>query len=99
MKKYILTIICILFVGFFGCVSIDEIPKNLYENYDVNSLKTTDITYQLATTNDVSVIVDNDTKIIRFNKNWYLVHKDWIKTFNENQDTLLEMLDSKKKPE
>lgn len=93
MRKYFFFIFCICFIG---CVSIDEIPKNLYENYDVNSLKSTDITYQLATTNDVSVIVYDKEELIRFNQDWYLVHKDWIKTFNENQDTILDMLDQKK---
>lgn len=96
MRKYFFFIFCIFFIGFIGCVSIDEIPKNLYENYDVNSLKSTDITYQLATTNDVSVIVYDKEELIRFNQDWYLVHKDWIKTFNENQDTILDMLDQKK---
>lgn len=96
MRKYFFFIFCICFIGFIGCVSIDEIPKNLYENYDVNSLKSTDITYQLATTNDVSVIVYDKEELIRFNQDWYLVHKDWIKTFNENQDTILDMLDQKK---
>lgn len=96
MRKYFFFIFCICFIGFIGCVSIDEIPKNLYENYDVNSLKSTDITYQLATTNDVSVIVYDKEELIRFNQDWYLVHKDWIKTFNENQDTILDMMDQKK---
>ena len=96
MRKYFFFIFCICFIGFIGCVSIDEIPKNLYENYDVNSLKSTDVTYQLATTNDVSVIVYDKEELIRFNQDWYLVHKDWIKTFNENQDTILDMLDQKK---
>lgn len=87
-----------LFVGGCGIFnpSIREIPANINENaVDVNALKTTDKTYQVC--NPTVIKVDDGKKqTLSFDKNWYLVHADWLKKFNENQDALLSLLDSKK---
>lgn len=96
MKKVLSIFVFVLCLVVAGCLSPD-VPKDINETYDVNSLKTTDVTYQLATTNTVSVLVDQSEKSMTFTTDWYLVHKDWIKTFNENQNTILSLTESKKK--
>lgn len=99
MKK--IFIIFSLLICFCGCQyftnsPISEMPETLYENYDVNSLKSTDITYQLSEIDEIHVLVDGDKKLIRFTEDWYIVHKDWIKTFNENQDIIINSAIQKK---
>lgn len=95
MKKLLSSIIIVFTLS--GCISTNEIPESRYEHYDVNSLKSTDVTYQVSDMIDIPVIIDDNTIMLKFDTNWYLVHRDWIKTFNENQDTLIDILDSKKK--
>lgn len=84
--------ILILFI-FTGCIGI---PANINENaIDVNSLETNQRTWMLA--KKQSVIIQNDKgkdEIYNFSSDWYVVHKDWIKQFNKNQDTLLSLLES-----
>jgi len=84
-----------------GCASwfnpaIREIPANIHGNaVDVNSLKSTDKTYQIVETKAIEVS-DGKKQTIVFNDNWFMVHKDWIKKFNENQNALLSLIESKK---
>lgn len=88
MKRVLFTLV--LISGLMGCW---HLPKDLnQDDYDVNSLKSTDKTYQLAKIQTIEVI--DDKKIEKaFDDNWYLVHNDWIKTFNKNQDSLLKLLE------
>ena len=78
-----------------GCASMtkDDIPSDaLKPSYDVNSLKDTDRTYNIISNHTITVTVSDKPVECVFNDNWYIVHKDWIKKFNENQDALLEIL-------
>lgn len=83
-----------------GCgllnIGIREVPKNINDNaVNVQSLKTTDKTYQVVDTQNIKVD-DGKKQTISFDENWYLVHRDWLKKFNENQDALINLIDSKK---
>lgn len=88
MKKilFVVSFVCVL----SGCFNI-SIPAIVDSSaVDVNVLKENDRTWKLAKNQTIIVSVDsNDTKM-NFNEKWYLVHEDWIKTFNENQDLLIE---------
>lgn len=88
-----LVISCVIGFVLTGCLGI---PANINENaIDVNSLETTQRTWMLA--KKQSIIIQNDKgndEIYNFNNDWYVVHKDWIKQFNKNQDTLLNLLES-----
>ena len=64
--------------------------------YDVNSLKTTDITYKIPDKTKIPVYQDGDKKTVLFNEDWFVVHKDLLKTMNENQDLLISTLKKNK---
>lgn len=101
MKKIIFAfmlsvLLCISGCAYFTNSPISEIPETLYENYDINCLKSTDVTYNISNQSDIYVIIDGKKELIRFTDDWYIVHKDWIKTFNENQDTIINLLNQKK---
>lgn len=88
MKK--LSFFIVLTTVLSGCFNI-SIPAVLDNNaIDVNVLKENDRTWKLAKNQTVIVSVDNNDNKMNFNEKWYLVHEDWIKTFNENQDLLIE---------
>lgn len=88
MKNILFTLLILTYLS--GCRTI---PKDLYDNeYDVNSLRTTDKTFQLTEPQTIKVIDDKKIEMV-FDTNWYLVHNDWIKTFNKNQDALLQLLE------
>lgn len=89
MNRILFTLIVMISIN--GCRML---PKDINQNeYDVNSLRTTDKTYQIT---EPQIIKVNDDKKIEmlFDSNWFLVHNDWIKTFNKNQDTLLDLLEN-----
>ncbi len=88
MKK--ISFVILLSIVLSGCFSI-SIPAVLDNNaVDVNVLKENDRTWKIAKTQTIIVSVDNNDNKMNFNEKWYLVHEDWIKTFNENQDLLIE---------
>lgn len=94
MKKilFIISFVCIL----SGCFSI-SIPAIIDGNaIDVNVLKENDRTWNIAKNQTIIVSVDNNDTKMNFNEKWYLVHEDWIKTFNENQDLLIEYFKNSK---
>jgi len=81
----ILLICCIL----SSCILI---PKKDNE-WDINSLKNEEHTFKIKAQN---IKLDGQLKSVRFDDNWYIVHDDFIKTFNENQDLLLVALEQTK---
>jgi len=92
LKRSLLSIIVVLFIiSFTSCGTV----PNVYENsYDVNSVKETEKTHVF---NDQDIKLSGDLKSTKFNGEWVIVHPDFIKTFNENQDTLIECLQKLKK--
>jgi hypothetical protein len=86
--------ILILVYGLFlvGCVG--GLPKNIDKSYDSGSLKSSDKTYEFK---NQSVRLSGSIKSTRFDGEWVIVNKDFIKTFNENQDTLIDSLQKQKK--
>lgn len=91
LKTLSVVILIMSFVN--GCIHI-IFPSSIDKpNVDVNSLKTSDRTWNLYTNQPINIRNDNGKQEISyFNENWFLVHKDWIKTFNENQNFILEIL-------
>ena len=85
LKQQLLKIIIISFCLFIsGCFNI---PKD--QPWDVNSLKESERTFRIK---EQTIKVDGKWKSINFDEGWYLVSQDHMKTFNENQDDLLEAL-------
>ena len=74
-----------------GCIHL-VIPSNK-PIIDTNSLKTTDRTWNLFIGQNITIRNDDGKQEVSyFDQQWFLVHKDWIKTFNENQNFILEIL-------
>ena len=65
--------------------------KIIEQRWDSNSLTDKDRTYKLDISKPVKI--ETESKSIFFKGNWYIVNEDFIKTFNENQDTLLKSLE------
>jgi len=86
LKKSLLPLILFILFLFNGCISI---PVSTERTWDVNSLKTEDHTFRIK---EQTIKVDGEWSSIKFNEGWYIVSEDHIKTFNENQDTLIETL-------
>ena len=88
MKKKLLTVIigslCLFAVS---CSCLDT--KVIEQKYDTNSLKETDKTYAIK---DQKIKLAGDLTVTKFKGDWYIVNQDFIKKFNENQDTTLDAL-------
>ena len=71
--------------------NISEVPKDVPQEHviDPNSLKTTEKTFPIK---DQEIRVSGDIFKTKFPGNWFMVHEDLIKNYNENQDTLIEVL-------
>lgn len=81
-----------------GCFSFKEqLPTNneIIEMYDSNSLKTSEKTYKIQDQTVISVYDNNKKSNIKFNDNWFVVHSDLLKTMNENQDYIIEVIKKK----
>ena len=92
LKRSLLSIIVIFFI--VSLTSCGTIPNVYKDTYDVNSVKETEKTYIF---NDQDIKLNGDFKLTQFNGEWIIVHPDLIKTFNENQDTLITCLQQLKK--
>ena len=82
-KLFFIPLIFSIFVS-----SCNTIPK-YEESWDINSLRDEEKTYQIKSQD---IKVNGKLNKIHFNSDWYLVHRELIKTYNENQDNLLETL-------
>lgn len=80
---------CLIPISFFFIVSCNSIPK--YEKpWDVNSLRDEEKTYRIQEQN---IWLSGKLNKTRFTDDWFLVHREFIKTHNENQDILIETLE------
>ena len=87
LKQRLLSIIVLSLCLFnFGCISP---PKDYEQAWDVNSLKVEERTFEIK---EQTIKVTGKLKAVSFDDGWYVVSADHIKTFNENQDTLLSAL-------
>ena len=100
MKKiFILFLLSLICNGCFTSKPQQEVipqKEEILQVYDVNSLKTTDITYRLQNKTKVEVYEEGDKKTVQFSDDWFIVHKDLLKTMNENQDLLISTLKKNK---
>ena len=99
-KTLFITILISLLCG--GCFTSKPqetvIPQKeeIIQVYDVNSLKTTDVTYRVQNKTKIPVYEEGDKKVVQFTEDWFVVHKDILKTMNENQDLLTKLLKKNK---
>jgi len=94
-KLFLATVLC-----FCGCIGIKKpLPTTaeLVSSYDVNALKSTDNTYRIQTGQPVKVYSDGKESELKFDTDWFIVHKDWLKQFNENQDYIIKALQTREK--
>lgn len=96
MKNNLITIVGILLIPFcltscrlFNPTSQIDM-KVIEQKWDSNSLTEKDKTYKFS---DQSIKITNDSKPTMFHGDWFVVNQDFIKTFNENQDTLIKSLE------
>lgn len=83
LKKAPLSLFIIgLCLSLISCLS-PGIPQKL----DESSIREKEKTYQLE-----KQIVKTDSGVKEVDNNWYMVHKDFLNTFNQNQDNLIKSL-------
>jgi uncharacterized protein YlzI (FlbEa/FlbD family) len=95
MKSDVLSILLFLIIPFISsCSFFPDIPdtKILEQQWDSNSLTTKDKTYKFSD----QIVKLEDSKDTKFNGSWFIVNEDFIKTHNENQDTLIKALEKVK---
>jgi hypothetical protein len=85
-KKLLRCILIVLLPMLLYSCSLIPKPQN---SWDPNSLKETEKSYQIKEQN---IKIQDKIGSVRFEDDWFLVHSDFIKTHNENQDNLLECL-------
>ena len=70
--------------------SQNTIPPDILDMYDLNSLTASDKTFRICHTNKITVY-DGDIKTnLFFSSEWFVVNKDLLKTFNENQNLIIQ---------
>jgi hypothetical protein len=79
--------------SFFGSSSRPT-PPIIEQKWDVKSLVEKDKTYKLEEHKPVQIM--NEEKPISFEGNWFVVSENLIKTHNENQDTVIKVLEKQK---
>ena len=92
----------IIVVLFFICGCINIKPNKISESdviqqIDVNALKTQEKTYKIVDNQSITVYDNNDIKNLKYNSDWFIVHKDFIKLCNENQNFILDNFKSDSK--
>lgn len=91
LKNSLVTIIILICsLSLVGCL---RMPKQIDKSYDAQSLKFSDQTFEF---NNQNIRLSGSIKSTRFDGDWIVVSKDFIKTFNENQDALIESLTQQK---
>lgn len=91
LKKSIKIIVLIFSLFFFSsCIGIPDTYKN---SYDVNSVRESERTYEFKNQN---IRLLRDIKKTEFKGKWIIVHKDLLKTYNENQNSLISSLETQK---
>ena len=99
MKNIFILLLLLICNGCFTSKPQQEVipqKEEIIQVYDVNSLKTTDITYRVQDKIKIPVYQEGDKKTVLFTEDWFIVHKDLLKTMNENQDLLTELLKKNK---
>lgn len=99
MKNIFILFLLLICNGCFTSKPQQEVipqKEEIIQVYDVNSLKTTDITYRVQDKTKIPVYQEGDKKTVLFTEDWFVVHKDLLKTMNENQDLLTELLKKNK---
>lgn len=99
MKNIFILFLLLICNGCFTSKPQQEVipqKEEIIQVYDVNSLKTTDITYRVQNKTKIPVYQEGDKKTVLFTEDWFVVHKDLLKTMNENQDLLTELLKKNK---
>lgn len=91
LKNSLVTIIILICgLSLVGCL---RMPKQIDKSYDTRSLKFSDQTFEF---NNQNIRLSGSIKSTHFDGDWVVVSKDFIKTFNENQDALIESLTQQK---
>ena len=83
------TLILIVVSMLSGCSLFTSTKTQLLNQYDINSLKSTDKTYRITEPQNISVYEDGIQTNLWFHRDWFIVHKDLLKDYNENQNIIL----------
>ena len=82
-----------------SCISTkndEKLKEEILQSYDKNILKSTDKSYRISEDVVVPVYVEGIKKKCLFTSENFIVHTDFIKTYNENQDLIIKKLTNKK---
>lgn len=87
MKNIIILVILCLFSG---CQLFkDPVKQEIQNHYDINSLKSSEKTYRISEPQVISIYDGDNITNYNFTIDWFVVHSDFLKTFNENQNLIL----------
>ena len=93
----IISILSVLLLS--GCALFQpSLPskQEILDNYDVNQLKSTDKTFRLTKPQVVEVYDKEKKTEVIFDTTWFVVSTDLMKTYNENQNTIITLLNDRK---
>jgi len=82
--------ICVISLFCFSCNSIYPKEKIIKQDWNTDSLRDVDRSYLIDDKHPIKI--QEESQPVQFKGQWFLVHSDFIKTHNENQDTLFETL-------
>jgi len=96
MKQDLLKLIIVFLIPIFltSCSYLSPMrsidTKVIEQKWDSNTLTEKDKTYKFS---DQPIKLSGDITTTKFKGDWFIVNQDFIKTFNENQDTLIKSLE------
>ena len=99
MKTDVLSLLLIIMIPFISScfTSSNSVPvpdfQIIEQQWNSDSLKDKDKTYKIE---EQTIKIEDESKPVHFKGNWFIVNEDFIKTFNENQDTLIKSLEKTK---
>ena len=96
MKYLFLILILISNISCISTKNDEKLKEEILQSYDKNILKSTDKSYRISEDVVVPVYVEGIKKKCLFTSENFIVHTDFIKTYNENQDLIIKKLTNKK---
>lgn len=97
-RQSLIVFILIFLLPLASCSMFRSLPipdtKVIEQKYDANSLAEKDKTYKFS---DQDLRLNGNMIKTEFKGDWHIVSEDFLKTFNENQNTLIAVLEKQKK--
>ena len=96
MKYLFLILILISNISCISTKNDEKLKEEILQSYNKNILKARDKSYRISEDVVVPVYVEGEKKKCLFTSENFIIHTDFIKTYNENQDLIIKKLTNKK---